>query len=95
VSLAHFELAVAHLRILQHLFDVVDRTARNARGVESLDPFERRPGAKQGIELRGEFVAAPHPVRTREETRIGRQFRCAHGLAQVLELHVVADGDGH
>ena len=81
------------LRIAEHFADVSDRTARNPRSGQRLEPMGARPFRQPRREERSQLVVACHPIAVRHEPRVARQAVQAGRGAEPPPLLVVADCD--
>src|SRR6185436_2757842 len=81
IHLGHVPL-MARLRVLEHFVELVDRTRRDASGLEARDPFGGGAGAQDGLHPRLERGVVGKARRVIDEARIGLHGRIAERLAE-------------
>ena len=85
-----------HLRIGEHLGEVVDRPARHLGRLERVEPVAARAALQRRREQRHQHRAVAHAVGVAREARIARPARAQPATAQKRrELAVVADRQDH
>jgi len=69
-----FHAARFHLRLLEHLRDVVDRPVRDARRIQQLDPFARGLFQKNRLQEARQLRAVLDALAVGSETRVVGEF---------------------
>ncbi len=92
-SIRHLDqhAAMTHLRIGEHLGDIIDWPAWHAGGLQRGKPFRHRLGAGQAFQEGHQFIAIEHSLGIGREARISGQIRRTGQFDKSPELSVIAD----
>src|SRR5213593_4409834 len=88
----HEHLAGLHLRIGDHLRDVVDRGGGDTAGGQRLDDFGLGARARPALDDGGDLVAPVAPGRGRRESGVRREIAPADDLAEAAPDRVAGSG---
>src|SRR5690349_19942968 len=79
--------STAHLRVLEHLRQIVDRPHRNAERLQQLNPIRNRTLLQHCRHHRHEHLAMAHSILVATEARV--EMKCLYGSpAKLFELTI-------
>ena len=76
--------------MVEHFLDGHDRTGRDARAVEQVDPMRRGVGGERAVDLRGQRLAMLYPMAERGEARVVLEFGPPNSFGERAPHRLVA-----
>ena len=83
------------MRVVENIFQIVDRTTGHARGFECFQPLAARASAQLLIEQGAECFAMRDALHIRGVTRVLRQRGQLGDVAEAAKLRIVAHRQNH